>query len=104
MFEMEFKFSKISSMRSKAFMYVYVSLNEIAWLAAQTTPYTLCHRLSKQAFVEGNGKTSVQKKSVKSLRYTDEFLLSTSDQYLKVVSYIIARYKASNFSQIRLDL
>ena len=27
-----------------------------AWLASQTASYALRHRLSKQAFVEGNGK------------------------------------------------
>ena len=30
----------------------------------------------------------MQKKSVKSLRYTDEFLLLTNDYYLEVASYI----------------
>ena len=61
MFEMEFEFSKISSMRLKAYVFTYfyicLRLSEpTLWLITETTPYVLCHRLSKQAFVEGNGK------------------------------------------------
>ena len=52
----EFKFLKISSMRSKA---LCLRLSEpIAWLAAYTTPYALRHQLSRQAFVKGNGKNT----------------------------------------------
>ena len=43
---------------------------------------------NKQTFAEGNGKNIYVKKFVKSLRYTDEFLLSTNDYYFKVVSDI----------------
>ena len=52
------------------------------------TPQALRHQLSKQAFAKGYEKTSASKKSTKSLRYTDEFLLTTNDYYLKVASYI----------------
>ena len=40
-------------------------------LAAQSTAYVLCNQKGKQEFVKGN---EIKKsKSVKSLRYTDEF-------------------------------
>ena len=70
MFEMEFKFSKISSMRLKAYVFTYfyicLRLSEPKlWLTTQTTLYALRHRLSKQAFVEGNGKNICMKKICK---------------------------------------
>ena len=47
---MEFKFSKISSMRSKA---LCPGISEPPkWLAAHGTRYTLRHRLGKHAFVK----------------------------------------------------
>ena len=51
-----------------------------AWLVVDVTPCTLRHQLIKRAFIEGNGKkTSVLRKSIKSLIYTDDFLLSPND-------------------------
>ena len=40
-------------------------------------------RLSKRTFAKGNEKICV-----KSLRYADEYLLSTNNYYLKVARYI----------------
>ena len=42
-------------------------------LAAQRKAQALHHPLGKQEFLKKMKKTSVIKKSVKSLRYTDEF-------------------------------
>ena len=55
---------------------------------AKITPYALHHQIRKHVFLEENGKTSLQKESVKHLRYTDEFLSSTNDYYVKVASYM----------------
>ena len=73
-------------------------------LTVQHKPQALHHRLSKQTFVRENEKTSVLKKYVKFLRYTDEFF---SDEQLLLESYrlyIIAKYKASHCSKMRPDL
>ena len=43
------------------------------WLAVQRKAQASHYRLGKLAFVKENAKTSLLKKSVKSLRYTDEF-------------------------------
>ena len=74
MFEMEFKFSKISSMRSKA-LYVYVPPNQQhGW--PLRPHHTLCMtELADRHLSKEMEKASVQKKSLKSLRHTDEFLL-----------------------------
>ena len=77
------------------------------WLADQSTTYVLCNCKGKQAFVKENEKKNEKdekkkSKSVKFLRYMDEFLsqLMTS-HYLKVTSYyIIAKYKARNCCKI----
>ena len=54
-------------------------------LAAQSTAYTLCNRRDKQTFVKESKKK--KSKSVKSLRYKDEFFFTRlmSFQYLKFV-------------------
>ena len=64
----------------------------------------LHHQLGKQAFVKRNGQISGLKKSAKPLKYTDEFLLSTNELFERCHIYIIASYKASNFSRIRQDV
>ena len=52
--ELEFKFSKISSMRSKA---LCLGLSEpTKWLTAQSTAYAFRHRLGKHAFVKKKRK------------------------------------------------
>ena len=71
MLDMEFTFSKLVKMRV-------------------STAYASRNRQGKPAFIKENEKTKKQKsKSVKFLRYTDEFFsrLMTS-HYLKVASYI----------------
>ena len=80
--------------------YVYVCPNQQhVWpLGPQ---YTLASSTRKQAFVQRNGQISELKKSAKPLKYTDEFLLSTNELFERCHLYIIARYKASNFSKIR---
>ena len=69
--------------------YVYVSPNQQhVWPYRRMIYDLFAPRLSKQPFVKENEKTSMLKKSVKSMRCTDEFLLSTNDYYLKVASYV----------------
>ena len=54
MFEMEFKFSKVSSIRSKA---VCLVVSEQAkWLTSQSKVLALHHHLLKQAFTKRNKK------------------------------------------------
>ena len=71
MFEMKFEFKKILPTWSKALCLSV--LEPTTWLVAQRKAQAL--RLGKQAFVKKKKKekTSVVKKSVKFLRYKDEF-------------------------------
>ena len=87
MFKMEFKFSKFSSIRSKA---LYLGISEpTKRLAAQRIAYALRNRQGKQVFVKENKKNICVKESVKSLRYMDElFTRLMTFHYLKVTSYI----------------
>ena len=80
MLEMEFTFSKLVKMRV-------------------STAYASRNRQGKPAFIKENEKTEKQKsKSVKFLRYTDEFFFPTNDCTLleSCQLYILAKYKASN--------
>ena len=49
---------------------------------------TLRQGLKETGICQRKWKTHVSKKFVKSLRYMDEFLLSTNDYYMKITSYI----------------
>ena len=70
MLEIEFKFSKFSSIRSKA---LCLGISEqTKWLAAQSLAYPLRNRQGKQTFVKENEKNICVKKSAKSLRYMDK--------------------------------
>ena len=64
MFEMEFKLVGNFIFKIKGIICLRLS-EPAAKLAAQTTPYTLRPRLSKQAFVEVNGKNIYVKETCK---------------------------------------
>ena len=91
MFEMEFKVSKFSSMKSKA---LCLEISETTKrLAVQSTAYTLLNLQCKQAFVKENEKNIFVKEICKFLEiygWRNDFLLLQSCQL-----YLIANYKAS---------
>ena len=106
MFEMEFKFSNISWIRSKTLFWGVSQPTKRS--ATQSTAYILRNLESKHAFFRENEKKqerqNVKKKSksVKSLRHTDEFFFPTNDFSLleSCQLYLIAKYKASNCCKI----
>ena len=62
MFKMEFKFSKFSSIRSKA---LYLGISEpTERLAAHRTAYPLLNRQGKLAFIKENEKKNVCVKEI----------------------------------------
>ena len=105
MFEMEFKFSKFSPIRSNT-LFLGVS-QPTKRSATQSTAYILRNLQDKQSFFKENEKKerkNVKKKSksVKSLRHMDEFFFPTNDFSLleSCQLYLIAKYKASNCCKI----
>ena len=72
---MKFKFQKLYQCDKKHYFQESPS-RQHDWLLSvkHFASKVLQYQLGKQAFVKENEKTSVLKKSVKSLRYTDEFL------------------------------
>ena len=103
-FMIEFKFSKISSMRSKTD--ICVSENrQHGWAIRPHHTFCVTDKWTDECRLKGNGKNICVKKYVKSLKSTNElFIVNQWILFESCVLYIIARYKVSNFIKIRQDL
>ena len=97
MFEMEFKFSKFLSIKSKS-LCLDIS-KSTKWLTAHSKAYALCYRKCKQAFVKENEKKNICVKEMSKILEKYGWTFSPNNHFSLLEScqfYIITKYKASN--------